>query len=102
MEIKLPKEFDYRVMRGDSVESICEKFNTCKENILRNNPNLSLYAGEWIRIKVNDFVMHIVKPTETINDIARFHGVLKEKIINDNALSSEKLFIGQALKIYKQ
>ena len=101
MKLKLPKEFDYRVMSGDSVESICEKFNTCNENILRNNPNLSLYAGEWIRIKVNDFVMHIVKPAETINNIAKFHGVSKEKIINDNALNSEKLFIGQTLKIYK-
>ena len=101
MEIKLSKEFDYRVQQGDDLLSICEKFGTSKDNIIRNNANIPFYAGEWITVKVNDFKTHIVKPAETLRDIAKTYGVKGDKIQKDNNLNDEKLFIGQVLKIYE-
>lgn len=99
MEIDKCDEFYYRVQSPD--EDIYKKFNTSNEGVVRNNDKLSFYAGEWIKIKVNDYVLHIVKPTETLEKISEIYCVEKSKIIFDNNVVSEKLFIGQTLKIYK-
>lgn len=100
MNCCLEDEFLYRVLKEDNFNSICEKFNTCKENIIRNNKSIDLYEGEMIKIKVNKFLMHYVKPTENLDVISNIYNIDKAKIIQDNNLSSEKLFIGQGLKIY--
>jgi len=99
MNIEMEKAFYYRVQVGDKLESLMQKFNTCKENILRNNSNIPLYAGEWIYIKQNEFVLHFVKPMETLDDIVKKYNTTIEKIKEDNNLKTEKLFIGQQLKI---
>ena len=100
MEIKQCKQFYYRVQSGDNFANICSRFNTSKENIIRNNNDLDLYVGEWIVIKTNEFKIHYVKPMETLEDIAKKYETIKEKISQDNNLKSERLFIGQLLKIY--
>lgn len=102
MKIKLNNQFFYRVLDGETVTSICKKFNTSKANILRNNPKLDFYAGEWIKIKTENFKTHIVKPTETLLQIAEFYNIPKEQLKKDNNLTEEKLFIGQTLKIFNQ
>ena len=100
MKLEMQPTFYYRVQMGDNLNLIYNKFNTCKENVLRNNPELEIYPGEYIRIKVNNFKTHIVKPAETIDKIASFYNVSVQSIVMDNALNSNKLFIGQMLKIY--
>lgn len=95
----MKKEFYYRVKCGETIRELKEKFNTDIENILRNNKDIDLYAGEWVKIKQNDYKIHIVKPTETINLIADLYGITSDKLLKDNELISEKLFIGQILKI---
>lgn len=100
MEIKQCKQFYYRVQKNDTMQNICEKLNTCKENIIRNNPTLDLYTGEWVIIKRNEFKTHYVKPMENLEIIAKTYKMTKEKILTDNNLQTEKLFIGQMLKIY--
>lgn len=99
MEIKLSDRFMYRIKPGDDYVSLCERFNTSKENIKRNNINIPLYAGEWVEINVNDYLTHIVKPTEKLIDIAEKHCTTIAKIMTDNNLETERLFIGQQLKI---
>lgn len=101
MELKQSRKFYYRVQQGETIQEICEKFNTSKPNIVRNNNLLNLYAGEWIIIKKNDFILHLVKPMETLEIIANKYNVLVDKLIKDNALEGTKLFIGQQIKIYK-
>ena len=100
MKIKQCNEFYYRVEVDDNIQLICQKFNTSKENILRNNNNLALYAGEWVIIKQNEFKTHIVKPMETLSSICKIYNVDKEKLKTDNNLETEKLYIGQCIKIY--
>lgn len=100
MDIKQSKRFYYRVKPNETMQEIMKKFNTCKSNILRNNSDLELYAGEWVIICENEFKIHCVKPIETIDSIAKLYNMEKEKIIKDNNLLTTKLFIGQQLKIF--
>lgn len=98
--INLEKQFVYRIKQGDTLKYLYEKFNTCKENLLRNNPNIPLYEGEVVEIKVNNYKMHFVRPMETLDDICKNYGLTKDKIISTNSLNTTKLFIGQTIKIY--
>lgn len=94
------QEFYYRIC-GESEQELYDKFNTCKESVLRNNPNIPLYEGEWVKIKVNNYITHIVKPMQTLTKVADIYNVTEQDIINNNNLTDNKLFIGQHLKIYK-
>lgn len=98
----MSKEFYYRIRANDTMRNLQTRFNAEQTNILRNNPNIPLYAGEWVKIKVNDYIIHHVKPMETLKDIANFYKVDIDTIKEYNYLSVDKLYIGQTLKIYKK
>ena len=99
MEIELCESFYYRV--PSEKLDIYSTFNSSKSNVCRNNEDLDFYAGEWIKIQQNDYASHIVKPAENLSSIAEIYNVTVEKLREDNNLKSNKLFIGQILKIYK-
>ncbi len=99
MKIEICDSFYYRLNKQCDVNKV---FNTCEENIIRNNKNIKVYDGEWVKIKINDFLTHYVKPAETLKDIVEIYNIEKEQIIKDNNLISERLFIGQILKIYNK
>lgn len=100
--IRMCKDFYYRVQVGDTEKNLITKFNTSRQSIIRNNPSLELYAGEWVRIKINDYITHIVRPMDTIKKIASLYNIGVDKLITDNDLKHDKLYIGQTLKIYKK
>ena len=100
MKIELDDEFFYRI-DGENINELYSKFNTSKDNVLRNNESLNLYSGEWVKIKKNDYLTHIVKPAENLTKICEIYNIEKQKIIEANNLTSEHLFIGQMLKIKK-
>ena len=100
MKIEMSDEFYYRVKDENNI-SLYQKLNTSKDNVLRNNDRLKFYNGEWVKVKVNDFIIHVVKPTETIDKIAQIYGVEQESLKKVNALKTDKLFIGQTIKIFK-
>ena len=95
MKIKMCNTFYYRV----EDEALLKQFNTSSENILRNN-NLNFYRGEMVRITLNDYKIHTVLPMETIKSICEKYGITEELLKIKNDLKSDKLFIGQQLKIY--
>ena len=101
MELRLSKRFYYRILEGDTLQSLCREFNTSKNKILRNNPNIDLYAGEIVLIEVNDYISHFVRPAETLKDIANRYDIDIIKLKYDNNLKQDKLFIGQEIKIFK-
>ena len=98
MKVEMCDNFFYRIT--DEKEDVFSSLNTCKENVLRNNKNLSFYCGEWIKVKVNNYKTHIVKPAQTLQDISEIYGMEIDKIKSDNNLNTNSLFIGQILKIY--
>ena len=102
MEITIADEFYYRIGQNEDEKIICLKYNTNKSNIIRNNSKLKYYDGEWVKIKVNDYISHFVKPMETLDKIASIYNMDKEKLKADNLLSVDKLYIGQLIKIYKK
>lgn len=102
MIVNLVDRFYYKIQVGDSFDSLSLKFNTSKENILRNNMEIPLYVGEVVVIKQNEFITHFVSPIETIKDISNKYNVDEQKIVEDNDLQTKKLYIGQKLKIKKE
>lgn len=99
MEIELCDTFYYRIP-NDKFD-VYTKFNTSKDNVFRNNQAIDFYAGEWVKIKQNNYMSHVVKPTETLYEIAQKYNTTTIKIQADNNLKTDRLFIGQTIKIYK-
>ena len=99
MKIELCDTFFYRIPSEKA--DIYSQFNTNKENVFRNNKAIDFYAGELVKITQNDYISHIVKPTETLLHIANQHKISVEKLRRDNDIKNDKLFIGQVIKIYK-
>ena len=99
MDIKLCDEFYYKI--DELSFDFFKSFDTDKQGILRNNETIKFYSGEWIKVKVNDYISHVVKPAETLKNIAEKHNISEEEIIKKNNLKTRKLFIGQILKIDK-
>ncbi len=98
MRIEKCDEFFYRVSSLD--KNIFKDLNIDYNNIVRNNNKIKIYVGEWIKVKVNNFIVHHVKPIENLNIIAKKYNINKEKLVEDNHLKCEKLFIGQEIKIF--
>jgi LysM repeat protein len=98
MDLKLCDEFYYRI--SDENVDIYKTFNTSPENVLRNNPKIKLYVGEWIKIRKNNYIIHHVKPMETLDKIAKQYNIDKVELKKQNSLSADKLFIGQQIKIF--
>ncbi len=97
---KICPEFFYR-LQGESEKDLYLKFNTSKDNVLRNNNKINFYKGEWVKIKVNNYIIHIVKPMENLTKISKNYNVQEQTLKDWNNLTSSKLFIGQHIKIYK-
>ena len=100
--MEIINQFVYRIQEDDTLNSLCLKFNTSIENIKRNNNEIPLFVGELVEIKINEYVTHIVKPAETIGDISKKYDVTMEEIKNNNNLETDKLYIGQIIKIYNK
>ena len=76
----------YTVARGDTPNTIADKFGIKPETILGGNPNLSeessqLQAGLPIKILPVDGVLHEVRYGETLESIAKIYQVDVETII---------------------
>lgn len=98
MDLELCDEFYYRIT--DENVDIYKLFNTSPENVLRNNPQIKFYVGEWVKIKKNNYFIHNVKPMQTIGQIAKIYNIDEEELKKQNNLSADKLFIGQQIKIF--
>ena len=89
----------YQVKVGDNISTICSQFNVGENNIIRNNSNINFYEGEVIKIIRKSNTTHIVKPMETLSQIAQKYNTNIDDIIKANNLSSKRLFVGQVLII---
>jgi murein DD-endopeptidase MepM/ murein hydrolase activator NlpD len=76
----------YVVERGDTPNSIAERFGINTETLLGGNPQLSqeaslLQTGVEIIILPIDGVLHDVQPGDTLEGIAEQYGIAQEEII---------------------
>jgi murein DD-endopeptidase MepM/ murein hydrolase activator NlpD len=98
----------YTVKAGDTVLAIAERFGLQPEtlmwsnSIIEQNPD-RLSIGDALRILPVDGVIHVVKPGETLSDLADEYGVEMQKIVeytaNGLATTADTLSIGRELVV---
>ena len=79
----------YKVLESDTKESILSKGYEFQNEQIEENDIILLTKIEGKK--------HIVRPLETLENIANSYFIDKADIINRNNLKTEKLFIGQIL-----
>lgn len=108
------KFLSYKVKRGDSISEIADKYNVSTFNI-RNWNNLKtnrIYAGTTLKIYTNvnedeteilsePKNYYIVRKGDTIADISAKFNLKIDDLMKSNNLKSDKIIIGQKLKIAK-
>ncbi|MBR2246478.1 MAG: LysM peptidoglycan-binding domain-containing protein [Bacilli bacterium] len=102
--------FYYTVKKGDSLYSIARIYNTTVNEIIKLNnlKSTNLSIGQTLRIpETNEsvttmppsFINYTVKKGDNLYSIAKNNNISVDTIIQDNALNTNNLFIGQVLKI---
>ena len=95
----------YRVMDGDSLYSIANKYNISVNDLIDYNalPTTILTVGDVIKIPKNMVDVkenvYVVKPGDTLYRIANAYNISINDLINANNLTSNILSIGQELVI---
>ena len=90
----------YTCVEGDTLNSIAEKFNITAEDIIRDNPLFSsVYPGCMLWLTDIGRRKIVVKPLQSLYDIASIYNVSVDKLIKLNNLKSTKIFVGMQLKI---
>ncbi len=83
------------VDKEKSIDEIAKLWKISKSQIIYINENLK--KGDKVILKNLNVQIHIVKPMEALDDIAKKYNISKEDIMKKNNIS--KLFIGQQLII---
>lgn len=112
------KSIKHRVLSGQSLSVIAQKYNTTistikTANSLKSNtvktgqiltiPTRSILSTQYVQASSNTkstAQVHLVKSGDFLSQIAYDYGVTTKSIHQNNHLSSDKLLIGQKLKIY--
>ena len=89
--------FLYMVEAGDTIKSIADKFNTTQQVlIVTNDLESDVKVGEYIIVEKVEGDLYIVKPNDTLEDIAKND---QERIIAIKKRNKiDKIYVGQ--KIY--
>lgn len=85
------KDFVYKIKKTDTLETLKKKFGDLDFGYI--------YAGKCIYIASTNALKYVVKPLDTLTKICEKFHVEKESIISINNLKTERLFVGQKLKI---
>ncbi len=92
------KRFLYCVEKGDSLDSICEKFHASKSNVvflncLKKEP----IEGETLLIERADGEKYVVKPKDTLYSIANGDEKKIREIMNRNKI--DEVYFGQTVYV---
>ena len=81
------------VDKEKNIDEIAKLWKISKSQIVYFNENLK--KGDKVILKNLNVEIHIVKPMESLDDIAKKHNISKQEILDKNKIS--RLFIGQQL-----
>jgi spore germination protein YaaH len=91
------KKFFYRVLEGDSLVNLCQKFNcSLGKLIFKNNLKKEISAGDILLIESSDN-LYYVKPTDTLKELAKRFNKSEQDILENNHL--DYLFCGIYIEI---
>ena len=105
VEQSLPSDYIiYTVKNGDNLYSISKQFNIPLNDLINFNEKGStlLHIGDEILIPINtniNDITYIVKPGDTLYNIAKRYGISINMLIDKNNLDNNLLKIGQKLII---
>lgn len=84
-----------KIEKNTTKKELAEKYKIHISQIISNGEELE--AGEYAILKDLDKKIHIVKPFESIEDIAKKYNVTKDYILKHNNI--REIFIGERLII---
>ncbi len=87
----------YKVLRNESFMEISKKFNVPIQVLYKENDKKETFEGDRIIVIRDSKILHVVKPAETLQQIANMHNVSIEHIKKNNTIT--EIFIGQILSI---
>ncbi|OHA71259.1 MAG: hypothetical protein A3D64_00350 [Candidatus Wildermuthbacteria bacterium RIFCSPHIGHO2_02_FULL_49_9] len=98
-----PEVVRYIVEEGDTTEKVAEQFGISLNTLLWANDlsaNLALKPGQELIILPTTGALHLVRPNDTLSEIAQWYQADAEEIVSFNALeSSSAVFAGDILII---
>ena len=99
MEIKryLPSIIYYRVKAEENINQIAKTFNISTLNVKTNGVDIE--EGDFVEIRNAFENVHVVKPLETLKQIADMHNLTEDYIMKINSLKSKILFVGQRIRL---
>ena len=87
----------YQLTQGETLESVCNDFNVSLNHIKKLNEIESASEGDFVFLDVIDLKIHIVKPNQTLKDIAVMYNTTVEQLQQKNNI--DKVFLGQQIII---
>ena len=87
----------YQLQEGETLESVCKDFKVNINHIKKINNIVGAECGDYIFLDEIDLKIHIVKPNQTIYEIAQLYNTTVEEIQKKNG--TDKVFLGQQLII---
>lgn len=92
---------DYRVMPGDTLYSIADKYNTTVSELIsiNNLSNFNLSVGQVIKVPYLQTDIYVVQNGDTLYSIAKKFNLSIDELKALNNLSSNLLSIGQVLNV---
>ena len=80
------EKFFYRVQSGDSILSLCQRFNCSMGKLISLNGLVrEIRAGDILFVE-REKQVYMVKPTDTLNSIAKKFCVLPQSILEKNRI----------------
>lgn len=96
----------YIVKKGDTLWNIAKKFNTSVDELkkINNLKSNMLYISQELKVPeyktVEDSnIKYIVKKDDSLSSISKEFNISTDELIKENNLNSDKLYIGEQLKI---
>lgn len=91
------KNIVYQLTEGETLESVCNDFKVSLNHIKKINQIENASEGDFIFLDYIDLKIHIVKPNQTLQDIAEIYNTTVSRLQEKNNI--DKVFLGQQIII---
>ena len=94
-QVKILSHQIFKVEQNCNLSTFANSKNLSKADFIFEDPNL--LKGHYVIFKPKNYIIHIVRPNQTLEQISSIYNVPVEHILQKNKINT--LFIGQQLKI---
>lgn len=103
VEETIPEAFEYVVQKGDTLSGIAGRFNI-GESLLRQFNELNgdfISPGQRLQVRPSslDEAVHIVRPGETLSEIALKYDISVSELRDINGIQGSRILVGDKLRV---